>query len=60
MEDINMVTKEKLENTITVGFLNQEMEGNLKLYQKTFDIVLANNASFEELEEILVEKMKEG
>ncbi len=60
MEDINMVTKEKLENTITVGFFNQEMEGNLELYQKTFDIVLADNASFEELEEILFEKMKEG
>lgn len=55
-----MVTKEKLENTITVGFFNQEMEGNLELYQKTFDIVLADNASFEELEEILFEKMKEG
>lgn len=60
VEDINMVTKEKLENTITVGFLNQEMEENLELYQEAFDIVLADNASFEELEEILFEKMKEG
>ena len=51
IEDVSMVTKEKLEKTITVGFLDKKIEENLKLYQSTFDIVLTDNASFKEIED---------
>lgn len=54
VDDVNMVTKEKLENTVTVGFLDKKIEQNLELYKTTFDIVLTHDASFEELQEILV------
>lgn len=53
LDDVNMVTKDKLEKTITVGFLDQKIEENLDLYKSTFDIVLADNASFKEIEDII-------
>ena len=48
-DDVNMVTKEKLKHTITIGFLEENIEANLEKYNKTFDIVLTNNASFKEV-----------
>lgn len=53
VEDINMAKKDRMQKTITVGFLEEEIEANLGLYQSTFDIVLTNNASFKEIEEII-------
>ncbi|MCI8470980.1 MAG: hypothetical protein HFJ35_05910 [Clostridia bacterium] len=53
VDDINMATKERKENTITVGFLDKKIEENLALYQSAFDIVLTNNASFKEVEDII-------
>lgn len=53
IDDANMVTKDKLERTITVGFLDQKIEENLDLYKSTFDIVLTDNASFKEIENII-------
>ena len=47
--DINMVLHEKLENTITVGFLDKNIEKNLEEYNSNFDIVLTNNSSFEDV-----------
>ena len=49
-----MVTKEKLNTTITVGFLDNKIEERLKLYEDNFDIVLTDNSSFNELLEIIV------
>lgn len=48
-----MVTKDKLEKTITIGFLDKKIEQNLELYKSTFDIVLTENASFKEIEDII-------
>ena len=48
-DDVNMVSKEKLNHTITIGFLEENIESNLEKYNKTFDIVLTNNASFKEV-----------
>lgn len=48
-DDVNMVSKEKLDHTITIGFLEENIESNLEKYNKTFDIVLTNNASFKEV-----------
>ena len=47
--DISMVLHEKLENTITVGFLDKDIEKNLEEYNSNFDFVLTNNSSFEDV-----------
>ena len=53
VDDVNMVSKDKLNKTITFGFLDKKVEQNLELYKSTFDIVLTDNASFREAEEII-------
>lgn len=53
VDDVNMVSKDKLDKTITVGFLDKKIEQNLEVYKSTFDIVLTDNASFREVEETL-------
>lgn len=52
-DDANMVTKEKLKDTVTIGFLEKNIEANLEKYKKTFDIVLTNQASFKQVLEII-------
>ena len=48
-----MVPKEHLENTITIGFLNDKIEENLSFYKKNYDVVLTNEeATFYEVEKI--------
>lgn len=59
IEDIQMVPKEKLKNTITIGFLNSKIEENLSFYNQNYDIVLTEKeACFQEVEKI-IEKGKE-
>lgn len=41
-----MCCKEKLKDSITVGFLDKDIEKNLETYKEKFDIVLKNNGSF--------------
>ena len=53
VDDVNMVSKDKLNTTITVGFLDKKIEENLELYKSTFDIVLTDNANFKEIEDII-------
>ncbi len=53
VDDVNMVSKDKLNSTITVGFLDKKIEENLELYKSTFDIVLTDNANFKEIEDII-------
>lgn len=54
IEDIQMVRKEDLNRTITIGFLNEKVEENLKFYQKNYDVVLTNEeACFQEVEKII-------
>lgn len=53
VDDINMVSKDKLNSTITVGFLDKKIEENLELYKSTFDIVLTDNSSFKEIENLI-------
>lgn len=52
-DDINMVSKDKLNETITVGFLDKNIEENLELYKSTFDIVLTENSSFQEIKDLI-------
>lgn len=53
IDDINMIEQNRLDSAITVGFLDNKVAENLKAYQENFDIVLTDNSSFKELEEIL-------
>lgn len=54
IEDKYMVEQEEWKNTITVGFLNENIEENKDIYQKEFDIVLTDDdASFETVEKIV-------
>lgn len=53
VDDVNMISKDKLNSTITVGFLDKKIEENLKNYNDNFDIVLTDNSSFNELDEVI-------
>lgn len=55
VEDIKMVSKDKLENTISFGFLDEDkgIEKNLEKYNSNFDVVLTNDSSFEDVIKIL-------
>ena len=55
VEDIKMIPKDKLKNTITFGFLDEDkgIEQNLEKYNSNFDVVLTNNSSFEDVIKIL-------
>ena len=55
VEDIKMVSQDKLKDTITIIFLDEDkgIEKNLEKYNSNFDIVLTNNSSFEDMIKIL-------
>ncbi len=53
LADLKMISKEELENTISVGFLEEKVEENLKYYNESFDIVLTNNGTFNDVNKIL-------
>ncbi len=54
VEDIQMISREKIDRTITVGFLNEKIKENLKFYQQNYDIVLTEEeACFQEVEKII-------
>ena len=51
IEDIKMMDKERLKHTLTFGFLDIQIEENLKRYQENFDVVLTGNADFNDVKE---------
>ena len=53
ISDLKMITKEQEKNAVTVGFLEENIEGNLEIFNKSFDIVISNNGSFKDLMKIL-------
>lgn len=60
VDDIQMIKKEALDQTITIGFLNKKIEENLAFYKENYDIVLTDEeATFEEVEKIIKEGRKE-
>ena len=48
-----MVSSKTLNRTITVGFLENDIEKNLEANRQNFDIVLTNQASFKEVFELI-------
>ena len=53
VEDIKMINKENLKNTLTIGFLDENIEQNLEKYNNNFDIVLTENSNFKDVKNIL-------
>jgi len=55
-----MIPKDKLDKTLTIGFLNKNIEQNLESYCKHYDIVLTKEeATFYEVEKIIKERKEE-
>ena len=50
--DLKMISPEERKRAITVGFLDENINQNLEFYNKEFDIVITNNGSFNDLNEI--------
>ena len=51
-----MIDKEKLQNTLTFGFLDENIEQNLERYKENFDIILTGNDNFNTVRKILKNK----
>lgn len=56
IEDIKMIDKKKLQNTLTFGFLDENIEQNLERYKNNFDIVLTKNDDFNTIRNIIKNK----
>lgn len=54
VEDKNMISQKEWPNTLTIGFLNSNIETNKEIYNKNFDIVLIKEeASFYYIDKLL-------
>lgn len=53
VEDLKMLNKDKLKNTLTFGFLDTNIEKNIEEFNKSFDIVLTENSDFNDIKKIL-------
>ncbi len=51
IDDIKMVSEDKIDTTLKIGFLNENTEKDFNEYMKNFDVVGHNNTSFTELKE---------
>lgn len=59
IEDIQMLPKEKQQNTMMIGFLNDNLEQNWDHYKENYDIVLTEeDANFQEVEKIIEERKR--
>ncbi len=54
IEDLNMVHKEDLSKTISFGFLEKNVDKNFELYKQRFDVVMTDNASFDNIKSIFL------
>jgi len=53
LADLKMVSENDKDRAITIGFLEENIEENLDIFNKNFDIVITNEGSFEEVNNIL-------
>lgn len=53
IEDLSMVPKEDHNRTLCFGFLDKKINDNLEFYKNNFDVVLTNNSSYEDVENVL-------
>lgn len=52
VEDIKMVDSEKMENTLTFGFLDENVEENIEKFNENFDVVLTGNEDFNSIKDV--------
>lgn len=58
LEDSKMIPEEQLKNTITINFLNENIEKNLEKCKENFDIVLTKeDGSFKTVKELVLNKI---
>lgn len=56
IDDIQMIGKEDLDKTITIGFLNNNTDENRERYNRSYDFVLTDEeACFQEVEKIMLQ-----
>ena len=53
IEDIKMAKREKLADTLTFGFLDENVEKNLERYKEHFDVILTDESDFNDVKNIL-------
>lgn len=53
LSDLDMVSNLPFENSISFGFLESNINENRPLFKDSFDVVLENDASFDEISKIL-------
>lgn len=53
VEDIKMIDKKLINNTITIGFLDSKVESNLEVYNNNFDIVITHDGNFNDVKNSL-------
>jgi len=53
VEDIRMVDDEQKNKTLTIGFLDYNIDNNFDIYNKNFDIVLAGDEDFNSVKQVL-------
>ncbi len=53
VEDIRMIDNKQRDKTLTIGFLDYNIEKNLEIYNNNFDIVLADDENFNTVIDIL-------
>lgn len=56
--DIGIISGFPYENLIKIGFLNENVEENLKEYKENYDVVILNDGSFDYVNELLERLIK--
>ncbi len=49
VSDLDVVTKEKRDKALKIGFLEENVNENIKVFKQNFDVVCTNNTSFKRL-----------
>lgn len=58
IEDLNMVNKKDLSRTISFGFLEKNVNENIHRYRNSYDVVLTDNSSFDDVQAIIDEHIR--
>lgn len=53
ISDIKMISEDKKENALKIGFLEEKIEENKKIFEEQFDVVCTNNTSYNKLRKTL-------
>jgi len=56
LADVKMVSQDKRDKTIRIGFLDSDIEKNMEDFKKKFDVVCTDNKSFHDLSKVLSRK----